>query len=252
MWYNIYEGVIGTETKVCSICKIAKPRTIEYFQNNKVAKDGLAGYCRECVKIKARQYYKDNKENMITQQMKRYYDKKDAIVLQQKQYNQNHRELILEYKKQYRLDHAGAIAEYKKQWAKDNKESISEHKKQYARDNREVYIISGQRRRARVRSLPATLTAQQWKSCKEHFNNCCAYCEKSLPLAQEHVVPVVSSGGYTHNNIIPACGICNSSKATKSFFTWYPRQEFYSRKQELAILKFLNYKDRTQQFTLAL
>ena len=61
-------------------------------------------------------------------------------------------------------------------------------------------------------------------------------------LHQEHFIPLSKGGGYTHNNIIPACRSCNSSKWNNNFFDWYPKQEFYSEEKENFILNFiLNY-----------
>lgn len=37
-------------TKVCSRCKVAYPRTIQYFYRDRVRKDGLFTYCRNCAK----------------------------------------------------------------------------------------------------------------------------------------------------------------------------------------------------------
>ena len=114
----------------------------------------------------------------------------------------------------------------------------------------DIFIVSAQKRRAAKKQLSNSLTTKQWNKIKEHFDNKCAYCGKELPLAQEHFIPLSDGGEYTHNNIIPACKSCNSSKKNKSFFDWYPKYKRYSKKREKNILKFLGYKNEVQQLKL--
>jgi 5-methylcytosine-specific restriction endonuclease McrA len=94
-----------------------------------------------------------------------------------------------------------------------------------------------ERRRTLKNNLPSTLTKEQWEQTKAAFNNKCAYCGSGGKLTQEHIVPVSDGGGYTAENIIPACARCNFSKKQKPFELWYPSQAFYSVEREAAILR---------------
>ena len=69
-------------------------------------------------------------------------------------------------------------------------------------------------------------------------------------LHQEHFIPLSKGGEYTHNNIIPACKSCNSSKQDTDFFEWYPTYEEYNEEREQFILEYLGYIEDTQQLTL--
>jgi 5-methylcytosine-specific restriction endonuclease McrA len=61
--------------------------------------------------------------------------------------------------------------------------------------------------------------------CK--FHNACAYCGSTVQIQIEHVIPI-SKGGIHHiNNIVPACKICNYSKAAHSVEQWYRSQPFF-------------------------
>ena len=75
-----------------------------------------------------------------------------------------------------------------------------------------------QRRMARSRDLPATLTSEQWTACLKDHGHCCAYCGVHQMfcgvLHQEHLVPMSIGGGYVEGNIAPACQSCNSRKGT--------------------------------------
>lgn len=148
------------------------------------------------------------------------------------------------YAKQYYTDHP----EYKKQWWSKNKERNKKYNKRWYQSHKENRRILDQKRYARKRQLVATLTEEQWEIIKSYFNCKCAYCGKEKPLEQEHFIPIANKGEYTHNNIIPACKNCNSSKNNMDFFDWYPKQKFYSKKREQKILKFLGYaQEDTQQ-----
>jgi 5-methylcytosine-specific restriction endonuclease McrA len=77
----------------------------------------------------------------------------------------------------------------------------------------EVAARKAQLRRARLAGLDATLTEAEWHSILEHFSHACAYCLRTdRPLTKEHVIPVSRGGAYIAENIVPACGSCNSKK----------------------------------------
>lgn len=70
-------------------------------------------------------------------------------------------------------------------------------------------------RNSKKKNLPATLTKEEWENILEKHNYSCVYCGISnVPLAQEHWIPMSKGGGYTVDNIVPACKRCNSRKHT--------------------------------------
>lgn len=142
--------------------------------------------------------------------------------------------------KQYREDNPEKIKQYNKQY-----------NKQYHKDNPEKFRLKEQRRMALKQGLPNTFTIKQWKSVKEYFNNKCAYCGEDKPLTQDHHIALSKGGEYTHNNIIPACKSCNSSKRDKDFFKWYPTQKQHNKERESKILTHLGYTtEDTQQLSI--
>lgn len=211
----------------------------------------------EAIKEYQKQWYKDNKEAW-----KKYYkDNKEAILELQKRYREDNKETRKEYRKQYYKDNQEAIKQYlkdnkekiserNKQYQKNNKEILKEHHKQYCKEHRDICNMITQRYKARKKILPNTLTVEQWDSVKHYFNNRCAYCGEEEPLTQEHFIALSNGGEYTHNNIVPACQSCNSSKGAKAFEEWYPQQTYYSPKREQKIYKFLNYDKGEQQLIM--
>lgn len=87
------------------------------------------------------------------------------------------------------------------------------------RDNianrRQKQGVWGQVYLARKRSLPATLSTDEWEAIKAAYRHRCAYCGERKKLTQDHVKPVSENGPYTRDNIVPACKSCNSSKGAR-------------------------------------
>lgn len=277
------------KTKVCSKCKQDKPSTTEYFIKRKTAKDGLNGVCKECRAKYMKLYRKENKEHLAEQKKKDYQENKQRILNRRKQYYKDNREYIIEYNRHYRKENKEIISMRRKQNYEKNKELISKQVKEYRKKNKNRvvgwkrkyyeenrdYVLesvrryqeenphiarqSSQRRRAKLNELPYTLTLSEWENIKHDFNNSCAYCglserehltNWSEQLHQEHFIPLVKGGEYTHNNIIPACKSCNASKGSKDFFEWYPSYEFYDEDRENFILEYLGYTNNTQQLSI--
>lgn len=113
--------------------------------------------------------------------------------------------------------------EYQKQWAKTEKGKAARR----GRVNRFAQTEKGDaankrrhvRRRSVLASVVATLTAGEWCDIMEAHGYQCAYCGKpfseSLPVTQDHVIPLSKGGKHTKDNVVPACKPCNSRKKDK-------------------------------------
>lgn len=239
------------KTKACSKCGEELPLTIEYFSKAKNSKDGFNVECKKCAAKRHKEYYESNK-NKIVERVRKYrkYNREKIIKSLKKYYETNKDEF-----KQYYETNKDKRTKYYKKWCNCNKEKIAECNKKWRKANPEKGRMYVQRRRSRKSSLPSSLTLEQWDSIKSYFNNSCAYCgiaeekclrETSQHLHQEHFIPLSKGGKYTYNNIIPACKYCNCSKHDENFFSWYPKQEFYSKEREQKILDFLGYMEQIE------
>ncbi len=91
-------------------------------------------------------------------------------------------------------------------------ERIDEH----FRQKRVKGQLREQRRRANMAAVPHTLTAAEWDDIVTAHGHRCAYCgtfRKRLTI--DHVVPISKGGAHSKENVVPACGRCNSAKGAK-------------------------------------
>jgi len=62
-----------------------------------------------------------------------------------------------------------------------------------------------------------------FKDIKVNWDSRRAYCDEKfepLELQMEHLVPQSKSGGFTRDNILPACKVCNNKKQDMMTGKW--------------------------------
>lgn len=124
-----------------------------------------------------------------------------------------HPEVFKARNRAFNLLHALAVKLRKHNYYVAHREAELERNRVYRRGHPRPSSVDWQRREARKRGLPATLTAVQWTAIAVAYNHRCAYCgKKPRTLTQDHVIPLVRGGGTTPDNIVPACRSCNSHK----------------------------------------
>lgn len=235
-------------TKTCKGCNVNYPATKEYFGTVSANKDGLSTRCIPCLAKNARKYWQADKERL--NQNKKEYRKahkketrlyleknKNKISEQGRQYREIHKERLFELSRQWRNKNKRYLDKYIANYYEANRDRILMYQKTYAKENPDKISIIQQRRRSRENNLPATLTVEQWNRIKEYFDNGCAYCGNDVSLTQDHLIAVINGGGYTEENIIPACKRCNCSKKGSPIEKWYPLQQFYTEEREQKILQ---------------
>lgn len=152
------------------------------------------GFCRRCYSATWQNENRDKCRNYW-----RSYHARDRLASRAR--SKNYREKNLE---QVKAKH--------RQYMKNN----LEYYREWSRNHPERAVRGSQRRRSRARALPATLTKEEWENILKAYKNRCAYCRKrpfkGQKLQQDHILALAKGGGYTVNNIIPACRSCNSKK----------------------------------------
>lgn len=238
-----------TELKRCTKCKREYPATNEYFRNQKRTLDGFSTQCKICLHEsemphrakraeKARQYRREHPERVRKNEQKRYWkDPEKRRNICRKDYRENH-ELRLAQKRDHYCRHLDEMHERSRS---RSKEKQSEYNRRSRLKNGHKYVVRlaawrkanplklalySERRRAKVRSLPRTLTIAEWEHALAFFCERCAYCDCQQGLwndiTMDHVIPINDSQckGTTADNIVPACRSCNTSKNDSPLESW--------------------------------
>lgn len=163
-------------------------------------------------------------------------------------YRNNNREKRANYQAKWRRDNKEGIAKY----YQDNKAKLAKHMAKWSKGNLEKRQAHWEKRRSKKLSLPSDFTIEQWKQKLEEHNYRCSYCythqdDLDMPLEQEHIVPVSNNGGYTWDNIVPACQSCNASKGNKSLLEYltYRRDVFTTQSMNPITHIFIYHKERS-------
>ena len=90
--------------------------------------------------------------------------------------------------------------------------------------NRSRKVRAARRRKRRMDRIEHDLSDEQWTALKKAWGGC-AYCGLAdQPLQRDCVLALSRGGRYTLDNIVPACGSCNSSKCNDEVTGWLRRK----------------------------
>jgi len=101
-----------------------------------------------------------------------------------------------------------------------------DRRRAYARDYLRRFPIKSKefrlRRRARLRDAQTFIvTERDWVRLMARFQGACAYCGMvGVPLQRDHITPLSRGGEHRIGNLLPACGPCNYSKASRFLVEW--------------------------------
>lgn len=83
--------------------------------------------------------------------------------------------------------------------------------------------VTARRRRARVSGAAGHHARADVLAAWLAIGQCCTYCERFLDeheVTADHVIPLAKGGSDWPENIVPACGACNSDKRELLFDEW--------------------------------
>ncbi len=204
--------------RYCLACQQIKPID-EFGIQHKPHGDFYRRQCNSCRQIEAKKRYVDNPEYF--QNYRNQPARKEKLRIYSKNYyTQNRPRLLVSFRI----------------WKQNNKDTYRAGVQKGRDKNPEGYkrlrVVLAARRRARLRSLPSTLTSAEFQYALDYFDNCCAVCgrepDNDFVLAADHWRSVASGGGTTADNIIPLChsrkagsfGGCNNRKGAKDGEKW--------------------------------
>lgn len=160
------------------------------------------GKCSKCYR-KEYQQRPEVKQRHAKQERKRRKEKRETYLISERKRAKTKKRI--EWKRKYQ-----------KKYYEENKEHLLAYQREYRKDTKRMTTYK-MRRRSRERGLLATLTPEDWDRILEEHDYKCHYCnEPHDELEREHRIPASRGGGFTPENIVPACPRCNRSKGDKT------------------------------------
>ena len=157
--------------------------------------------CRICRQEKAQAWRGAHPEEHRAYQRKYRLEHLEECAARNNQWNSENPELVAGYKQKYNETHPGANNESSANWRRNH----PEHKRALTRQ-----------RRAKLRAVEGTITAEEWLSIVEKYGPACLRCKEIKPLTMDHIIPINGGGSHTIDNVQPLCLSCNSWKGTKT------------------------------------
>jgi len=146
--------------------------------------------------------------------------KGDGLTANQRYYRKN-KEASAERVRKWRAKNKEAANVLNRRHYANTAESRREEKRNYWRD-----VLSkrpktdserlADRLRRQKRREAGLLTRREWEEIVLQHGGKCAYCgDSSSKLTIDHVIPISKGGRNEKQNVVPACGPCNSSKGNR-------------------------------------
>ena len=198
--YNkVHKLIENVDHKLCKECENWIPCNNDYFYRNKSnAIDGYHPYCKKCTNEKSKKWQTQN------------YDK------YQKWFTERNKNRGDDY-----------YEKVNKKWNKENEERIKETLRKWQLENKDKLK---EYREFRIMNKKHDISKEEWESCKDYFDNSCAYCgmteseHRKIHKQDLHKEHVVHDGANDLSNCVPACKSCNSSKKQFSLMEWYNKE----------------------------
>lgn len=108
------------------------------------------------------------------------------------------------------------VAVVKAAWREANKDRIAAVNRLWRLRNPDKTLAADHRRRARKTNAEGHFTRAQFDALCKQLGHRCFYCGKEEKLTVDHIVPLARGGSNWIENVVPACGSCNSRKHTKT------------------------------------
>lgn len=228
--------------KRCSKCGSEYPATSDYFSPDKQGTYGVTGQCKTCRRENT-QKWRDENPGKVQEYSKNYYwTHREEQLAKNRDWHRNNKERRRKSHRDWYEKNADHARKKRRDWYQDNTDAAREydqkryeakadeirlHSRQWKAANPDKVQLQEQKRAARERGLPDTLTRLEWREAVKHWHGRCAYCGELFDRelrkqTLDHYIPLVSPNcpGTTAVNCVPACLTCNTSKGPKNASEW--------------------------------
>lgn len=157
---------------------------------------------KERMNAKAKARYEANREAELQNRKDRYRKNREEIRAKDKALYPAKATQIKAAVKAYRLANPEKVKASKKVWSATPNGRLCDLNKLH-------------KRRAAKKATPNPVTTKELAAIRAEANGLCHYCRQQKKLTFDHVKPLAKGGAHSRDNIVMACGSCNSRKGAK-------------------------------------
>jgi 5-methylcytosine-specific restriction endonuclease McrA len=169
-------------------CRCHEVKTLERYQKNPRAADGLSYHCNDCRNAARRATASENGEQTRARE-RAYYAKNHARIKATPHYSSEDRRS---------KSRARAAA-----WRRANPQAVAD-----------------QIGRRRARKVGAGVFVITDRDLQRIYSSPCFICGRSDSVAADHIIPIARGGRHSIGNLMPLCPSHNSQKATRLLIEW--------------------------------
>ena len=208
---------MNKNTKWCKECRELKP--ISGFREH-------SNTCRLCRSKRATEWENNNPERSKENKARWYRNNREGLLAKSAEKYKANPEIMLARVKKWSLEHREQKDATCSRWHKEHPRSGIEAGKRWRKNNPDAARAIKRNRRMRIMGVSGSgWSAKEENKLIEDYGHRCAYCGKKIEkLTMDHVVPISRGGNHSIDNIVPACGSCNSSKHDKPLLIWMWQQ----------------------------
>lgn len=208
------------QTKYCPDCKQSKIPEGNFYKNRS-RPDGFGAYCKACTAQRAKPSTPAQRE--LLQRRYAEWSSRNCRKAHGREYYKKNREFLLSKNKKWREENKELYREIRRKWVEENVDRLLAAKKKWNQENVDkVKRYSANRRAALINRTPGWLTPEDFQ--KIDFTYLCAYVysqESGVAHHVDHILPLQGkyvSGLHVPSNLQVLTGEENLKKSNK----WTP------------------------------
>lgn len=152
--------------------------------------------------VERRALYYSRREREIAWAKARHKKHPERARIANRKYHWKHREKILAKKRQYRRNHPEVLRQQTRNYRATER-------------GKSAKAAADHNRRVRKEGRFSNITTADIERIKNESGGRCFYCRKVRPLTIDHYEPLYLGGKHILENLVCACGSCNSRKHIK-------------------------------------
>ncbi len=188
--------------KLCKRCK--RRRFSKFFSRDCSKADGLRAYCKDCTRLDYKNYYENNKNEVLESKAS---------------YKENNKDWYIQYAAEYREINKEELQNKSREYYQENKEKMLIRSSTWGKNNPRKRALIDHRYRAHKLDQTGLVSDGIEEILWKNQKGLCYYCSESLIELEyhlEHKAPLSKGGLHADSNLCLSCPQCNFRKGCKT------------------------------------